>query len=134
MKIEGGCYCGEIKYEADVDPKRVGVCNCADCQAMTGSLMRVNVYVEDSNIKFLSGKAAEYIRTAESGHKRAIGFCRNCGTALYATSAGDGPRLYGLRALTSNKRDELAPKEQYWVRSRPHWFADLDSLPTKETQ
>ena len=77
MKIEGGCYCGEIKYEADVDPKRVGVCNCADCQAMTGSLMRVNVYVK--------------------------------------------------RALTSNKRDELAPKEQYWVRSRPHWFADLDS-------
>ena len=101
---------------------------------MSGSAMRVNVQVEDSNIKFLSGEAAEYIKTAESGHQRAIGFCRNCGTAMYATSAGEGPRLYGLRVFTSNQRDQLVPKAQVWLRSRPHWFADLDSIPGKEKQ
>jgi hypothetical protein len=88
----------------------------------------------DSKIKFLTGAATEYIKTAESGHQGAIGFCSNCGTAMYATSAGDGPRLYGLRVFTSNQRDQLAPKAQVWLRSRPHWFADLNDIPGKEKQ
>ena len=134
MKIEGACYCGEITYEADVDPDRVFICNCSDCQKMAGSAIRVNVQVEDSNIKFLTGAATEYTKTAESGHQRAIGFCGKCGTAMYATNAGDGPRLYGLRVFTSNQRDQLVPKGQVWLRSRPHWFADLDSIPGKQEQ
>jgi hypothetical protein len=46
MKTDGGCYCGEITYEADVDPDRVFICNCTDCQRMSGSAIRVNVQVE----------------------------------------------------------------------------------------
>lgn len=133
IKIDGACYCGEITYEAEVDPERVFVCNCRDCQRMSGSVMRVNVQVEDSDIDF-SSEAAEYIKTAESGHQRAIGFCRNCGTAMHATSAGDGPRLYGVRVFTSNQRDQLLPKAQVWTRSRPHWIANLDNIPSKEQQ
>jgi hypothetical protein len=133
MKIDGACYCGAITYEADVDPEKVFICNCTDCQRMSGSVMRVNVQVEDSDIKF-SGGAAEYIKTAESGHQRAIGFFRNCGNSMYATGAGDGPRLYGLRVFTSNQRDQLVPKAQVWTRSRPGWFTNLDNIPGKEKQ
>ena len=32
MKVHGSCHCGQITYEADVDPERVGLCNCTDCQ------------------------------------------------------------------------------------------------------
>ena len=134
MKIDGGCYCGEITYEADVDPEKVAICNCMDCQRMSGSAVRSNVYVDENDLKFLTGKATEFIKTSESGHKRAIGFCGNCGTALYACNADGEPRTYGLRALTSNQRDQLVPKGQYWLRSRPAWFADLDSIPGHQTQ
>ena len=32
MKIDGACHCGEIRYEADVDPEKVALCNRTDCQ------------------------------------------------------------------------------------------------------
>ena len=33
MHIDGGCHCGNITYEADIDPEAVSICHCADCQA-----------------------------------------------------------------------------------------------------
>ena len=42
MKITGGCHCGAITYEAEVDPGKVSVCHCTDCQTLTGSAFRVS--------------------------------------------------------------------------------------------
>ena len=36
MHIEGGCHCGYITYEAEVDPDAVRICHCTDCQTLTG--------------------------------------------------------------------------------------------------
>lgn len=134
MKIDGACHCGEITYEAEVDPEKVVVCYCTDCQTLSGSAFRVNVFVAESDLKFLSGEPAEYIKTAESGNKRIQGFCRNCGAGLYATSAGDGPRMYGIRVGTIRQRDQLAPKRQVWTRSRQNWMPDLADVPGTEKQ
>ena len=134
MRIDGACHCGEIRYEADVDPEKVALCNCTDCQTLSGSAFRVNVFVDDANLRFLSGEAVEYVKTGESGNKRVQAFCRSCGTGLYATSAGEGPRVYGLRVGTSRQRDQLVPKRQAWLRSRLHWLSDLDNVPGTETQ
>jgi hypothetical protein len=32
MQLTGGCHCGHITYEAEVDPETVRVCHCTDCQ------------------------------------------------------------------------------------------------------
>ncbi|MGI9626194.1 MAG: GFA family protein, partial [Longimicrobiales bacterium] len=126
MKIEGACHCGEIRYEAEVDPEKVALCNCTDCQTLSGSAFRVNVFVDESNLRFLSGDPVEYVKTGESGNQRAQAFCGVCGTGLYATSAGEGPRVYGLRVGTSSQRDQLVPKGQAWLRSRLDWLSALD--------
>jgi hypothetical protein len=36
---------------------------------------------------------------------------------LYATSAGAGPKTYGLRVGSICRLGELVPKIQYWTRS-----------------
>jgi len=45
MKIDGSCHCGAIRYEAQIDPDKVVLCHCTDCQAMSGAPYRVNVPV-----------------------------------------------------------------------------------------
>ena len=35
--VHGQCHCSAIEFEADVDPERVVVCYCKDCQVMSGS-------------------------------------------------------------------------------------------------
>ena len=134
MKIDGACYCGEITYEADVDPDKVFICNCSDCQTMTGGTCHVNVPVDESHLSFRSGEPAQFIKTAENGNERIMGFCGRCGTHLYATDAGDGPRVYGLRVPTSQQLEQLVPKRQLWHRSQPSWLRDIDAIPATEEQ
>jgi hypothetical protein len=43
MKIEGGCHCGSIRFEAEVDPATVVICHCTDCQTFSGSASRTVV-------------------------------------------------------------------------------------------
>ena len=129
MKIDGACHCGEIRYEAEVDPEKVGLCNCTDCQTLSGSAFRVNVFVDEDDLEFLSGEPVEYVKVGASGNKRVQAFCGTCGTGLYATSAGEGPRVYGLRTGTSRQRSQLTPKRQAWLRSRLDWLSALDSVP-----
>ena len=32
MKIDGRCHCGCVTYEAEIDPEKVLICHCGDCQ------------------------------------------------------------------------------------------------------
>ena len=67
MKVQGACHCGLISYEAEVDPERVGLCNCTDCQVLSGTAYRVSVTVPAAGFRLLSGKPRGYVKTADSG-------------------------------------------------------------------
>ncbi len=134
MKIDGGCHCGAITYEADIDPENVGICHCTDCQALSASAFRTVVRVPEADFRILSGEPKIYIKIGDSGAKRAQGFCGECGSAIYATSVDDGPKVYGLRLGTARQRAELTPKKQIWFRSALPWLPGLDSIPKVETQ
>ena len=82
MHIDGGCHCGNITYEADINPEAVSLCHCSDCQTMTGTAYRVNVRVKKANFKLSGGKLKLYVKTAESGNKRTQAFCPECGTRM----------------------------------------------------
>ena len=134
MKIDGACHCGAIAYEAEIDPGDVRLCHCTDCQTLSGSAFRVVVSAVDDSFKLLSGRPKIYVKTAESGARRAQAFCADCGTQLYATAAGDGPKTYGLRVGTIRQRSELRPHRQHWCRSALEWAMDLRAIPQAERQ
>ena len=128
MKIDGSCHCGAIAYEAEIDPETVGICHCTDCQQLTGTPFRVTAFAPGSAFRILRGTPKVYVKTAESGNRRAQGFCGECGSHLYATSVGDGPKDYGIRVGTMRQRNELAPRRESWRHSAVPWLPDLDGL------
>ncbi len=134
MKVDGACHCGSITFEADVDPDRVRICHCIDCQILSSTAFRVTAPTEEANFRLISGKPKTYIKTAESGAKRAQVFCPDCGTGFYATSVGDGPKVFGLRVGCLKQRGELKPQRQYWTRSAVDWLDEIGSLPGDEKQ
>jgi len=133
MKIDGGCHCGAIQYEATADLERTSICHCSDCQTLTGTAFRVSIQVPDQDFAFTRGAPKIYVKLAESGAKRAQAFCGECGTPLYATSVGDGPKVYSVRVGTARQRNELTPKRQIWHRSALPWLPDFD-VPTSERE
>jgi hypothetical protein len=134
MQIEGSCHCGGITYRAEIDPADVRLCHCSDCQTLSGSAFRVVVSAADGSFHLLSGQPKLYVKTAESGAQRVQAFCPDCGTQIYATSAGEGPKSYGLRVGTIRQRAQLRPSRQYWCRSALPWLRDPQSIAQVEKQ
>ena len=121
MKIDGGCHCGAIRYEAEVDPAKVMICHCTDCQTLSGSAFRTVVPVARDNFRLVKGSPKVYMKTAESGNKRQQAFCADCGTPIYSAAERDTP-VYSLRAGTARQRDQLKPLAQAWKRSALTWL------------
>jgi hypothetical protein len=132
MKIDGGCHCGAIAYEAEIDPAQVGICHCTDCHMLTGSAYRVSVPAPSTTFKMLRGVPQFYLKTtAESGTPRKHAFCGTCGSPIYA-SAVDNPPFFTLRVGTIRQRAELAPKRQIWCRSALPWAMTIEDVPGTE--
>ncbi len=94
MKIDGRCHCGYVCSEAEADPETTTICNCTDCQTMSGAPLRAVIITQPGTFVLLSGKPTEYRKTADSGNVRLQAFCPKCGTAIYAASTGDEPKAY----------------------------------------
>lgn len=135
MKITGGCHCGRITYEAEVEPGTVRVCHCSDCQKLTGTAFRTNIASLPGTFALKSGTPRIYIKTAESGNKRAHAFCPECGTPIYAASPEPNPSSYGLRVGGINERARLgAPARQIWCGSALPWSMDISGVARVERQ
>ena len=133
MKIEGSCHCGQISFEAEVSPDDVRICHCSDCQVLSGSAYRVNVKAPAESFILRSGTPKIYVKTAESGNKRAHGFCANCGTQIYSADQHQ-PRAYSVRVGTLKQRAELTPTRQIWFRSALPWVTDLRAVAQNDRQ
>src|SRR5436853_7028982 len=97
MKVTGRCHCGQISFEAEIDPGQVRVCHCTDCQTLTGTAFRTNVGSLAGTFVLKSGTPKIYIKTAESRNQQANGLCPDCGTPLDSVALGPNRTTYGVR-------------------------------------
>jgi hypothetical protein len=132
MKIEGECHCGEVRFTAEVDPSRVTLCHCTDCQTLSGAPFRAVVPAPIESF-VLSGQPKSYVKVAESGNRRAQVFCPTCATPLYAT-APENPTSVVIRLGCVKQRAELTPSMQIWKQSSMPWLAGLHGIPGSARQ
>ena len=130
MQIDGRCHCGRISYVAEINPDYVIICHCTDCQTISGSPYRVTVPVKAENFK-LHGQPKTYVKIADSGNKRVLAFCADCGSAIYSTSLEDRA-VFSLRLGPIEQRAQLTPKSQGWCRSALPWAMDIGHIPRRE--
>jgi hypothetical protein len=133
VKIDGHCHCGEIAFEAEVDPDMMSICHCSDCQRLTGSAFRANIPAPAEHFRLLRGAPKSYVKTADSGNQRRHAFCGTCGTPVFACAV-ENPQSYSLRIGTISQRAAFSPKRQIWRRSALSWVDALATLPVAEKQ
>ena len=133
MQVHGACHCGAIAYEAQADPARVTVCHCGDCQTLSGAAFRASVPVAVEDFRLLRGSPRLYVKTAQSGNRRAQAFCGDCGTPFYSADA-EGARTYMLRIGALAERADLTPKREIWCSAALPWSRDLLDLTKTEKQ
>lgn len=79
QNYSGGCQCGKVRYEADLDLGEVVACNCSRC-ARLGWLL---AFVPATRFRLLSGSAD--LTTFEfNKHRIQHRFCATCGIQSFA--------------------------------------------------
>lgn len=126
MQIDGGCLCGRVRYRGRIDPGKIAVCHCTDCQVNSASAYGVVAHLLE--FELTRGTLKTYEKIAESGTRRALTFCGDCGTRIYARTVEGTTGFWGLRVGTCNQRREMAPKLQVWCDSRLPWVPPLQGI------
>lgn len=135
MHIDGQCLCGHVRYEAEADPARTAICHCTDCQTGSATAYGVVVRIDAASFKLTAGTLKSWVKTAESGNRRALTFCPECGTRIYGCAADQAPSgHFSLRTGTIRQRDQFVPSVQLWTRSRQPWTLDLAPIREVEKQ
>jgi hypothetical protein len=106
MEIEGGCYCGALRYRAGGDPLFRGQCHCRECQYISGGHPNVVMGMPAAAFSYTKGSPGEFRRNdLENPVTRE--FCSKCGTHILARSPSlpgavlvkvgtfDDPRVFG---------------------------------------
>ena len=132
MQVNGACHCGEITFTAEAEANFCVICHCRDCQVMSGAPYRSILPVKESGFNLVSGKLKLYHKNGDSGNRRELAFCGDCGTHVYATSVVEdvplGQRMLGLRTGMLAEVADLPPQKEVWCESKVDWAQDLLAL------
>jgi hypothetical protein len=81
MKVEGGCYCGQVRYQAEGDAAFRGQCFCRECQYISGGDSVLVMAMPEAGYRVTKGAPKAFQRT-DIPKPVTREFCPNCGTHL----------------------------------------------------
>tara|TARA_R110000772_G_scaffold40890_1_gene95297 strand:- start:859 stop:1269 length:411 start_codon:yes stop_codon:yes gene_type:complete len=87
MKIEGGCYCGAVRYKAEGEPMLKAECFCRECQYITGGGNLLIMAMPVDGFELTKGSVKGFTRD-DIEHAVTREFCGNCGTHLFTRAPG----------------------------------------------
>lgn len=131
LPLEGGCACGDIRYECAGEPVFVLNCHCRDCQLATGSPMGTTFFVKRSDFKLVHGSPKSHEVTAKSGNRIERFFCGTCGSPLFTDPKGY-PDFWGVKAVSLDEPAPVRPGMHIWTDSAQPWdyiYDDLAKFP-----
>lgn len=81
MKIEGGCYCGSVRYQVEGEPVLRAQCHCRECQYTSGGSPNVTMGMPEGGFSYTKGKAKAFKRS-DLATPVTREFCGDCGSPL----------------------------------------------------
>jgi len=122
--VEGGCTCGEVRYEVTGEPLIVHACHCRWCQRQTGGPHVINALFEAERIELTTGEV-EIIKTpSPSGQGQTIARCPKCKVAVWSSyyMGGLRDRVRFLRVGTLDNPDLMPPDVHIYTSTKMPWY------------
>ena len=131
MKIEGGCYCGAVRYEADTEPQLRAQCHCRECQYISGGGPNPVIGLADSAFHYVKG-TPKVFRRSDLTAPVTREFCGDCGTPLTSRT----PAIPGMVLVKAGSLDQTSqfgkPDFAVFTIDKPSWHVVMDGVPAFE--
>ena len=128
MKIDGACLCGQIRYEAEIDPAAIMVCHCTDCRRHSGAPMVAWTMYLQGTVRVTKGKPKIYESSA-TGRRH---FCSDCGTGLFYTNETSLPGIIDIQSATYDDPSAVPVRAHIQIADRISWMEKAHELPAFE--
>ncbi len=99
MKLEGGCFCGAVRYSAEGEPAFKGQCHCRQCQYFAGGSPNLFIAMPAAGFGYTKGTPSAFARSDAPVFTAKREFCPTCGVQL-VTKAEPMPDVVFLKVGT----------------------------------
>jgi len=119
VEFKGQCACGAIKYACEGAPNFSLICQCRQCQRITGSGHAAQFAIEASKTT-IEGTVSTYELSSDSGNTVKSAFCGNCGSPMYKTTSGMPDSLV-FHAATLDDPSIFSPQMAVFASAAQPW-------------
>ena len=129
MKLEGGCYCGAVRYVVEGEPMMNGQCHCRECQYISGGSPNMFMAMPAQGFQYTKGQPKQFSRT---DLERAVTreFCGECGTHLVTRRPGLPAAI--IKVGTLDDPALFAPKVAIFTVDKQPFHHVPDEMPAFE--
>ena len=128
MKLEGGCYCRELRYTAEGAPILKAQCHCRECQYISGGAPNMFVVVPSNGFNYVKGAPRRFTRSDIEGAVTRE-FCAECGTHI-ATLRPDLPAVVLKVGTLDDPSQYGGPKMAIFTVDQQPFHHIPEGLPT----
>jgi hypothetical protein len=122
--LEGGCFCGFVRYRAEGPAWDETLCHCSICRRISGAPLVAWFSVAAASFRFTSGEPARF---ASSDHA-ARSFCPRCGTPLTFQSTR-APGELDVTTCSLDDPERVPPHDHTRASAKLSWLKLGDGLP-----
>lgn len=99
--VTGGCSCGAIRYQSNENPEFQIICQCTQCQKLTGTGHAPLVAFQSDNF-VISGELKFFDTISDDGNTVSHGFCPTCGNPILNKPAIAPDKIFVLVGSLDN--------------------------------
>ena len=121
--IEGGCFCGKIRYALKEREYRTANCHCSMCRRFSGAPFVTWIVVPTKGFEYTSGNP-ESIRSSDGGMRY---FCASCGTPI-ACVLDAYPKYIDVTVGSLDDPDRFVPTMAIHEDTKLAWLAQTEEL------
>ncbi|WP_242138150.1 GFA family protein [Sphingomonas sp. TREG-RG-20F-R18-01] len=133
LPLDGGCFCGAVRYRIDQAPLFTMACHCTDCQQMTASAFSLGLAVPGDGFRLTTDVAPRPLeKTADSAAISTRYVCPACAGWTHTTTTGS-PDTVVVRPSSLDDSRWVRPIAEIFTRSAHPW-ARLATAFSYETE
>lgn len=124
--ITGGCFCGNVRYQATAEPLGSMICHCRNCQRFSGAPILGGTTFLTDVVRFTKGEP-KFFQSSKIAQR---GFCGDCGTALvYQGTLGVWTKWIMVFTASLDEPEKFSPTYHLGIESAMPWLNIHDDLP-----
>ena len=111
--VEGGCFCGSIRYRFPMNDFPSSNCHCSMCRRISGAPFVSWMAIPVSEFEYLRGEPKEIVSSAHGSRY----FCQDCGTPVVCLLEEYPNQVY-ITISSLDKPEDFEPKGDMYTADK----------------